>query len=208
MSDEQKGPSIDVGADVVAPNGDHLGKVGYVVVRPPEFRVTDVVVTTGALLGRDIVVPVDRIARVEDGTVQLALDKRELDTMDDYVEAHYDRPPDDWYATTGMYYPGSATLWPAGSYYPVPTSVQVNAPPGTVGLREGMEVVSNDGHKVGTIDSIRVGDASGDVTAIVVKHGFILTHDTEFPISDVRDVDDERVVLGLSRDEVKIRSGD
>lgn len=205
MSNDTNKVSIDVGSDVVARDGTHLGTVGYIVVRPPHFEMTDIVVTTGQLLGRDIVVPIDHVSDVQDGTVKLTIDKQEFAGLDDYIEAHYDRPPDDWFAAPGMYYPGSATLWPAGSYIPVPTSVGVNAPAGTVGLREGMEVESSDGHKVGTVHSVRTDEASENVTGFVVKHGFLLTHDTEVPISDVKDVDDDRVVLRLSREDVEKR---
>jgi sporulation protein YlmC with PRC-barrel domain len=209
MQKDAERPSINVDAKVVGSDGTELGKVGCVVVRPPQFEITDIVVTTGSLLGRDIVVPIDHVTGSNEDHVQLDLLKKQLDGLEDYVEAHYDRPPDDWYATSGMYYAGTPALWPAGSYVgsyiPVPSSVEVNAPAGTVGLHEGMEVESSDGHKVGTIHSIQTDSTSEDVTALVVKHGMFFSSDTVIPVTEIADTRDARVVLRLSRDEVKER---
>ena len=45
---------IDIGADVIGSDGKKVGTVTYVVVQPAEMRITDIVVSTGAILGRDI----------------------------------------------------------------------------------------------------------------------------------------------------------
>ena len=84
-------------------------------------------------------------------------------------------------------------------------SVEVNAPAGTVGLHEGMEVESSDGHKVGTIHSIQTDSTSEDVTALVVKHGMLFGSDTVIPVTEIADTNDQRVVLRLSQDQVKER---
>lgn len=205
MDDGTERPAIDVGADVSTSDGAHVGRVAYVVVRPPAFTITDVVVSTGALLGRDIVVPVDSVAGREGNAVRLALDRHALDTLPDYVEAHYERPPDDWFGAAGMYYPGSGTLWPAGTYFPVPTSTTVNAPAGTVGLREGLDVVSSDGHGVGRIHRLVTDGAGEEVAALVVTEGVLFRHDVTIPTTEIEQATEAGVVLRLTRDEVKER---
>jgi sporulation protein YlmC with PRC-barrel domain len=197
---------IDIGADVVGSDGENLGSVAYVVVRPPEMHLTDIVVSTGTILGRDVVVPIDKVARVEGEKVYLSLDKGGVNQCRDYVEIHYDQPPSTWAPPAGYYYPGDMTLWPTNAYYPPPASIKVNAPSGTVGLNQGMEVVSSDSHKVGSIDAIEADPHTEDATAFVVKCGHLFAHhDVRIPVDYIADVEADRVKLGLTADEVKRR---
>src|SRR5205085_4849444 len=53
--------------------------------------------------------------------------------------------------------------WPAGAYDPAAAGGRVNAPPGTLGIHEGMEVESSDGHRVGTVDALDIDLATGDI---------------------------------------------
>ena len=196
---------IEIGADVIGRDGNKLGSVAYVVVQPPQLHLTDIVVATGTLLGRDIVVPVDAVERIADGKVYLSVDQRELSAFEDYVDIQYKQPPEDWIPVSGFIYPTQGTLWPADLYYPQVSEVRVNAPAGTVGLSEGMEVESSDGHKVGSIVALDTDPSSGDVTGIVIQHGLLFRHDTRISVEDVADVSKERVALKLTKDEVRRR---
>jgi sporulation protein YlmC with PRC-barrel domain len=199
---------IDPGADVIGSEGEMVGSVAYVVVQPPKMHVTDVVVSTG-FLGRDIVVPTDRIDHIADGKVYLSMDKDTLGTLEDYVEVHYESPPDTWGPGPGYFYPGGSVLWPAGSasYYPEPASVTVHAPPGTVGLSEGMTVETTDGHKVGTVKSVETDHTSGDVSGLIIKEGLLFSHDEEIPGDLIQTVHEGRVTLKLTKDELEERHG-
>ncbi|MBV9281180.1 MAG: PRC-barrel domain-containing protein, partial [Chloroflexi bacterium] len=64
---------IEIGADVVGADGEKLGSVAYVVVHPPDMRLADIVVSTGAILGRDVVVPIGTVERIADGKVYLSI---------------------------------------------------------------------------------------------------------------------------------------
>lgn len=194
--------TLDIGADVIGSSGDKVGTVGYVVVRPPEMHITDIVVSTGSILGRDIVVPLDRVRSVAGGKVYLAIDKGELKTYPDYIAIHYTQPPAEWAPPVNWYYPPTNVLWPA-NYYPTESAVQVNAPPGTEGIRQGMDVESADGHKVGSVDALETDPHSGDIVAFIVKHGFIFTHDTSIPTTDVQGLRDGKVILRLSKDQAE-----
>jgi len=196
---------IDPGDDVVGTGGQKLGTVAYVVARPPEMKVTDIVVSTGALLGRDIVVPVDHVSGVADHQVRLDIDQEELKTLPDYVDVDYKEPPAGWIPPAGYLYPAGTMLWPAEMYFPEEASVKVNAPPGTVGVSKGMDVESSDGHKVGSVEGLYLDPQSDDVTALIVKHGFIFTDDTFVPVEYVSGIKDETITLNLTADEVKHR---
>ena len=82
------------------------------------------------------------------------------------------------------------------------------------GIREGMEVVTFDGDKVGTIDAIfqptavrsttaRTGEAAGE-SFLKVKSG-LLGFGTEYyiPSGAVRDITKDRVILGIEKDKLK-----
>ena len=176
--------------------------VAYVVVRPPQIRITDIIVSTGASLGREVVVPVHLIQDVQNGKVYLSIDKDELKRYPDYVEVDYQKPPTRWVPPEGVAYPPTGVLWPAGASYPEAAGVHVNAPRGTLGIREGMEVESSDGHKVGAVDALDIDLATGVIRGFVVKRGFLFTRDTHIPAGDVQEIRGGKVILNLTKDQV------
>lgn len=193
---------IDIDADVLDSEREKVGTVAYVVVRPSDRRITDIVVRTGILLGREIVVPTDLIHDVRDGKVYLLIDKEELKKYPDYIKIDYEHLPEGWVAPDDLDYPPSGILWPAGSYYS-PADIRINAPPGTLGLREGMDVESSDGHKVGVIESLDVDLQTEQIRAFTVKRGHLFTHETLIPVGDVTAIRPGKVILNLTKDQVK-----
>ncbi len=203
MNTNQGQERIDTGEDVIGSDGAKLGSVAYVVVHPPRMNVTDLVVSTGAILGRDIVVPIDAVQSIANGKVQLSMDKGQLNSCPDFVDVKYAAPPASWVPPASSYFPRSAVRWPS-AYYPELQSAVVNAPSGTVGIHQGMDVESSDRHKVGTIDGFDV-NPHDDVTAIIVKHGFIFSKDTRIPVVFLSGIKDGKVNLNLTKDEVQVR---
>jgi sporulation protein YlmC with PRC-barrel domain len=201
MSAQAPEERITGGEDVLDSTGAKVGTVAYAVIKPPEMHLTDIVVSTGALLGRDIVVPTDKIGEMSGGKVHLTIDKNELETLKDYVEVHYDQPPETWAVDAGYMYPSQSVLWPAGSYYPEPTSTTINAPAGTVGIRKGMEVVCSDGHKAGTVQAMDSDPSTGNLTDIIVRHGHLTHHEVRIPCSQVADIEADQVKLAMSKQE-------
>lgn len=195
--------TISIGSEVIGKDGNKLGSVDFVVVRPDTYEVTDLVVGTGWLLGRDILVPIAEVEGVRNGKVQLSLNKDQLDQHQDYIDVHYTAPPAGWIPPAGYLYPPSGVLWPVGAYYPEATSVTVNAPPGTMGISQGMEVRSSDGHKVGEVQKLEVDPRTDDVTDIVIQHGFIFHHDTTLPIQLVSGIREGTINLTLTQDQLK-----
>jgi uncharacterized protein YrrD len=195
--------TISAGTDVYSSDRQKVGSVAYVVVDPHSFHITDIIVSTGSFLGRDVVVPVDQIDREDEDGVYLKIDKDGLKACPDYVDVNYETPPSTWLPAPGLTYPAGTLLWPAGVEYPEEASVTVNTPKGTVGLHAGMDVVSSDGHKVGSIDAMITDEQSGDVIGFVVKHGFLFPNDTTIPVSQVASVENDQVKLSLSRDDAE-----
>lgn len=199
---------IQPGAEVRGADDEKLGTVAYVVVSPSSMDVTDLIVSTGGLLGRDVVVPTDQVERVQDGAVHLRLDKSGLESCKDYVDVDYTAPPTDWAPAPEYAYPTGAMLWPAGMYYPEGATLTVNTPTGTVGLHQGMDVLSSDGEKVGRIDALETDPHAGHVTHLILKEGFILTHDASIPAEWVQSIESDRVRLKVGRAEIEQRFHD
>lgn len=194
---------INPGEDVLAHDGTKLGTVAYLVVNPTTMKITDLVVSTGSLLGRDVVVPEKDVVDSEGGQVRLDIGQDELKALPDYVSVQFQTPPAGWIPTAGFTYPTGALLWPTGVYYPEETAVTVNTPQGTVGIDRGMDVESSDGHKVGSIDALVTDPQTHQLSEIVVKHGFIFTHDTSIPASHITSMESGKVKLDLDQNQVK-----
>jgi sporulation protein YlmC with PRC-barrel domain len=195
---------INPGADVIGSDGEKVGSVAYVVVNPSSMHIEDIVVSTGAILGRDVVVSTDKIERIADNGIYLTLDKGGLEACKDYIDVEYQAPPAEWAPAGGFSaYPTGMTLFPAGMYFPEASDVTVNTPPGTVGLHEGMDVTSSEGDKIGTIQSFEADPATGNITELVVKHGFISTHEATIAAEHVRAIESDRVRLDLPKDELE-----
>lgn len=204
MTAETHDDRITGGEEVLDSNRTKVGKIAYVVVKPPEFHMTDVVVSTGTLFGRDVVVPTEDIGGMSDGKVHLTIDKAKLEQYKDYVEVHYDQPPENWAPEGGFMYPTQSVLWPAGTYYPQPSSTIVNAPTGTVGIREGMDVLSSDGHKIGLVHAVDADPSTGDLRDLVVRHGHFSKHEVRIPCSNVAEIVADQVKLTLNKAEVEL----
>ncbi|HEX6508618.1 MAG TPA: PRC-barrel domain-containing protein [Chloroflexota bacterium] len=194
---------IDIGADVIGSDGKKLGTVEYVVVQPPRMHVTDIVVRTGGLLTRDVVIPASAVEDVEDGTVYLSIHKDDLKSYPDFVEVHYEKPPPSWVPPTDFYYPPAAVLLPPTAGVPEFEEVRVNVPPGTRAIREGMEVETIDGDKVGKVGSLDLELPTGDVKGFVVEQGFLFKRDTRIPVSDVKEIRDDKVILKLTKEQIE-----
>jgi uncharacterized protein YrrD len=194
---------LDIGSDVLGSDGEKVGSVAYLVIDPTDLHLTDLVVNTGALLGRDVLVPVDVVGSITPDGVQLTVDKDTLATYQNYIDVEYTRPPEGWIAPPDFAAPMSSIVWPMGSYGALPQPTHVNAPKGSVGLSEGMEVQSSDGHRVGSLRAVDNDPASDDIRAIVVKEGHLFGHDVTIPADRIERIDEGLVVLTLTQDEAK-----
>ncbi len=70
-------------------------------------------------------------------------------------------------------------------------------------FKEGADVKTVDGDKVGTVDQIVVDPSSNKITHVVVEKGFLFTEDRVVPVEALRDADDDEIVLKGSVDELE-----
>lgn len=62
-------------------------------------------------------------------------------------------------------------------------------------LKFGVDVLKQDGQKVGELESVIIDPATEEITQLIVRKGFLLTKDKLVPISLVADGNEERILL-------------
>lgn len=205
---------LSIGTPIYERNGQKVGELNRIVMDGKTGDVSHLVVGKGWLLPRDIVVSRDDIEVADPDRVQLRLSEEELDRQPDFYEIHYVTPGADdpipaSYASDSLLYAPIAPPLGAGwvmpySYYipPSNTEVDVNVPPGSVTLADGMDVLAGD-EKVGTITGVRIHPRTEHISHIVVSHGWLFPEERIIPASAIRAVDQEGVHLAQSVDELR-----
>jgi sporulation protein YlmC with PRC-barrel domain len=162
-------------AKVVDAEGKPAGHIDRVVLDPNTGTVTHLVVRKGLLLTEDRVVPIDLVAASDDDELRLRSAAGRLDGLPRFEETHYvpvgpmgtgdletTAPPYYWYPPVVGFQPiGSSAAAAYG--YPAPgfaSETERNIPGYTVALKEGSEVKSRDGHKLGTVTEVIVASPS------------------------------------------------
>lgn len=210
---------IELDAKVRASDGDDIGHIDRAVVDPRTNEVTDIVVRTGTIFGRDILVPREEIERGsrhdDDEAITLMLTKDELEQLPDYVPEQYAPPVSTWVAPVGYGFPASGYIWPiavdpmvGGTPVMVPDD-ETAEDPDTVTLTKGALVLDRHGDDIGVVDDVRFDAASGNLQGFVLRVGGALRTlfgggDTlEVSRYQIESVGESLVRLRLAKDEVE-----
>lgn len=187
---------IQLGANVNTKDGRHAGKVTKVVWDPDRNEVREFVVSTGGLLGHDVIVSREVLERAAPRGDELVVDltKEELGRMDHYDDRAYAPPPYGWLVPAEHAYGADAFLFPT-----VVDGVKATnaTEPRRPLIRKGMAVKDVAGEKIGSVDELRIDDMTGELRAIVVRQGGSDERALEFP-ADHLDVgaDEVHVIEG------------
>jgi uncharacterized protein YrrD len=66
----------------------------------------------------------------------------------------------------------------------------------------GADIISSDGEKFGTVDSLVVDPHTGEINSIIIRKGLFFPTDRIIPIERVAEFDHERVVLNMSSEQI------
>src|SRR5579875_3075428 len=91
QQDAREPLDIKIGSAVQCRDG-RAGRIIKLVVAPGSKRVTHLVVERGLLLHRDVVVPIERVARTEGDTVVLDMSGDDLNALPAYAEVDFAQP--------------------------------------------------------------------------------------------------------------------
>lgn len=203
---------VDLDAKVRSRDGKDIGSVQAAILDPGTNEVTYLVISTGALFGRDVLLPRVEIDRVtpEGDALRIELSKAEVEKLDEYVPEHYTVPPAGWVAPmpVGLAYPGY--LWPVADRYPPTTApvepVEEVEAPEQVRINKGAVVFGRDGDDLGVVDDVRFDPESGRLLGVVVRVGGALQtlfgggETLELPSTQIDHVEANAVFLQVDKD--------
>lgn len=171
---------LELDAKVLASDGEHIGHVDRAIIDPHTNEVTNIVVRTGAIFGRDILVPrVDLESGVQDDDgIRLSLTKEQLEKLPDFEPEAYGPPPGTWVAPAGYGFPGGSYIYPL-ALDPMTGGMPIMLPPdGTelddpdvVTLTKGALVLDRNGDDIGVVDDMRFDTESGRLQGFVLRVG-------------------------------------
>lgn len=197
---------IPLKANVECSDGVY-GRSVCVLINPLTEQVTHLVVQETSAPHTQYVVPLDGVATVIAGTIQLHYNRAELEKMVPFVQTEYitDRQPktDDVYERTfdmAQYYHVPFVVPAQITYVPVQ---HLEIPPGELAVRRGTRVEATDG-PVGRVDEFVVNAKNGAITHLVMREGHPWApRDVIIPVSDLGETRKEVVYLKLDRRQVE-----
>ncbi|HXF62093.1 MAG TPA: PRC-barrel domain-containing protein [Caldilineaceae bacterium] len=204
------------GARVYTADGREVGSVDRVVIDPRTDKITHIVVRKGWLFTEDKVIPTDLVETAVEDQVQLRGDIEDLDELPNFEETYY-IPPEEMpegsardagyaagYAPALYWYPPVGAAWPGyyTGYYGYPltpyvTHTERNVPEGTVALKEGAEVISADGERVGTVEEVLTNRDLNRATHLVISEGWLFKEKRVIPVDWIRDMSEDNIHLAV-----------
>ncbi|CAN5193358.1 hypothetical protein BH23CHL1_BH23CHL1_10530 [soil metagenome] len=215
---------IDIGKDVIASDGEKIGKVDRLVLNSETNDLSKFIVHKGMFWNEDKIVDLDLVSEVDaEGNIHLKVPSDDEDTMPAFVEETHRVATDEEmnsldygsfvgtapYApimfapggTGGQYRPGSGPFFDNADSGGT-LEQRTNLPEDSMTIDKGTDVVGSDGDKVGEVEEI-IMDANGTTTGFVVKSGFIFTKDVHIPMDIVDHISGVHIALKITADEAK-----
>lgn len=129
---------IEHEARVRTKDGHDAGHVKHAIWDPDGSSVMQYVVSTGGLLGHDVILSPELLesGTRDGGAIVLNMTKHELDELAHYEPSAYAPPPADWRAPSVHGFPSGGYLWPVTEA----ETVAVDDAPPTAGQSRGPAV--------------------------------------------------------------------
>ena len=164
---------IELGATVMTKDGHRAGTVTKVIWDPAENQVGEFVVSTGGLLGHDVIVSREVLERARADRKELVVDltKHELEGLGHFDDHAYAAPPYGWQGPAESAYAAAELLFPLATADDAARSSDTHRERGRhrSAIKKGMVVKDAGGRHVGVVDELRIDDMTGDLRAIVVR---------------------------------------
>jgi sporulation protein YlmC with PRC-barrel domain len=202
---------VELDMKVHALDGEEVGTLQRAVVDPDTNAITYFVVSTGALFGRDILVPreeIDNAAEHEEGALRLRLRREELERLPEYVPDAYAVPPSGWVLPVGYGFPFPGYLWPAGATPRGDETGEAASTTDDVSIARGAVVLDRDGDEVGVVDEVVYDPHGGRVERFVLRVGGPLRtlfgggDTTEVTTAQIERVEEGIVTLRVDKEEL------
>jgi sporulation protein YlmC with PRC-barrel domain len=171
----------------------------YVVLNPVTHRVTHVIVREDIFPHLERLVPVDLVAETSPDQIHLTCSQQKLHGFEAFIETEF-LPGEFAYTPYAL---GEFRVWP----YILPDDEVApleheRVPPGELAVRRGSRVRATDGD-VGQVDEFLVDRETEGITHLVLREGHLWGQkDVLIPVSEIGQIDEDRVYLTLSKEEV------
>ena len=196
---------IDLHAAVRTSDGHGAGHVKTAIWDPAKNEISEFVIATGGLLGRDVLISREVLERASRDGQEIVLDltKGELDQFATYDTSAYEAPPPGWLAPAAYGFPVGGYLWPVGATEVLPEP----APKETLSrrtpdIRKGMSVRDARRNVIGMVEKVNIDTSSGALRGIVIRSGGTMDRVigggdiTEISAENIEIIDDEVRVAG------------
>jgi sporulation protein YlmC with PRC-barrel domain len=165
---------IKLDAQVRTKDGHKAGRVKKVIWDPASNEISAFVVSTGGLVGHDVVISRETLepATHDGGEIVLDLTRDELHQLEHYEEGDYAPPPVGWAAPVPYDYPASAFILmtePMPQPLPAPAASHADHEHTRPAIVKGMTVRDAGGRDLGTVDELRVDEATGELRSVIVR---------------------------------------
>lgn len=163
---------VELDAKVQTHDGKHAGSVQRAVIDPRTNEVTDFVVGTGGLTGKDVLVSRTHLENASGlgDVLRIDLTEEELKGLPTFDPTRYGEPPVGWSAP-GLGYPFSGVLWPTSYLPPVNIPETVGSLSDEFTITKGTQVFDLRDEEVGVVDDVRLDPASGQLIGLVIRAG-------------------------------------
>ena len=217
---------LELGAMVRSAGGEDVGTVDQLVVDTHTEAITQFIVRTGRFHSRDILVPVDAIAREDDdNTLHLIFSTAQVRALPAFEEErfvvadHTDRTAWRYLAPVGMsggyspsirrgaaheggraYDPGGGSLFGVQDVSDEIVETRSNLSEWDYREGKGTKVVTRDDHTIGVLHEVDI-DEEGKPVAIIVATGLIHHGHRTISIARVRWADSQQIMLDVTKDQ-------
>jgi len=200
-------------AKVISANGEQIGQIDRVVLKPEDKTVTHIVVDTGSLFKKEEkVIPIRLVASATETQILLSDEARDLDALPPFEEMHLvetnedmDKPhPSSADASTMIYgYPVAGVSAVPEVIDKVATKIEQNIPDGTVAMKEGAKVISAEGKRVGSVERVLAEVPTERITHLLVSTGIFTKEMKLIPVTWVNVMGENEIHLYVKKASVK-----
>jgi hypothetical protein len=186
---------LDLDTEIRYPNGRRAGILQKVIVQEGG-HVDSVIMSTGGLISRDVIVPVSALSEEAGGVLTLNMTHDQVNDLPDYEEEMMPAVPEGWeFGNDAL--PGE-DVFPTTLHDPgmMPVMEVGNVPEGSTSVTQGTEIWC-EGDRWGIVDEVLLND-EGVVSAIVGRPDSIHEHDRIIPIELISEYSDLAVTLSCT----------
>ena len=204
MTTLEKTFAFTIGANVSCVDGQ-CGNLAKIVIDPKTLKVSGLIVEEGLLLKSARVFPVEMVDYADEEEIHLLLTDDDLKSFPTYEETSFERPQEGWSGYT-YYEPGDILFPTYGAVHNIGVAtvnekIHQGVATGLEVVEKGTDIKNAEG-TIGKLDNLATDMVSGEITHLIVRQGTIFSEQFKIPISWVKEVSNQGIIVASSNDEL------